>query len=605
MVDLARLCSFLVGAGCVSAAIYTNPSQLRTSSYDYVIVGGGTAGLVLANRLTENANVTVLVLEAGGTPAGNIGIEVPLLAPSLAPGTAVDWGYKTVPQRHLNNRQVAYMRGKVLGGSSSINYMIYNRGTRDDHNYFATQVECEDLKWDSMLKYFDKVEKAVPPTDNHNTSEQWDVSIHSKSGMVEISLPGFTMAPDPHVFATTAELPDDFPFARDFNSGRSIGIGWNQATIGHNGARQSSFVSYLQPSHFQDRANLAVLVSTQAIKLVPESCSGSKCAFSNGLVHYVFDGTQKGSIAAKKEIIVSAGVFETPHLLQLSGIGDAVALSKFNISTLVNLLSVGQNLSDHALLRHTYMANTNATVNAFLAPDVIQQNIQTWNLTGKGPLADPTANTLGFLRLPNNSTIFKTVKDPAPGPDAGHWELIIVNGDTNPGTPPVSPPLPNGSYMTFDTQVMTSTSRGTVTLMSSNPLDPPLIDPQWMTTDWDKAVMRHAVRASLKFAQANAWNDYLRAPVGDFAKVTQDTSDDNIDAFIIAHVGTIWHGVGTAAMSPKGAKWGVVDPDHKVKHTEGLRVVDASVFPRVPTMHPQGVVYAYAERAADIIKAGL
>ncbi|KAI0342181.1 alcohol oxidase [Trametopsis cervina] len=605
MAPLASLGLLLALASSVSAAIYTDPSQLKSSKFDYVIVGGGTAGLVLANRLTENPSTTVLVLEAGGTGIGNIGIEIPLFTTSLAPGTDVDWGYKTVPQPQINNRSVPYMRGKVLGGSSSINYMIYHRGTRDDHDNYAALTGSPDLKWDNMLKYFARVEKAVPPTDNHNTSGQWDISIHSKTGMVEISLPGFVMAPDPHVINTTAELPDDFPFVRDFNSGRSIGIGWNQATIGHNGARQSAFVAYLQPPQFQNRPNLAVLITTQATKLVPALSSFGQPIFTGGTVQYVFNGTRNGSVIAKREIIVSGGVFNTPQLLQLSGIGDRATLSRFNITTLVDLPSVGQNLTDHPLLQHDYIVNTNQTIPSFIAPDVIQQNIQIWNTTHQGPLTDSVTDVLGFLRLPDNSTIFKTVKDPAPGPNSGHWELIVGNGFLNPGTPPTDPSVPAGNYNSLLTQIMAATSRGTVTICSANPLDLPLIDPKWMSTDWDRAVMRHAIRASLKFTSAHAWDDFLLTPFGDFAQLAQNLTDANIDAYVNEHVGTIWHAVGTASMSPKGAQWGVVDPDYKVKGTHGLRVVDASVLPRVPTMHTQGVVYAYAERAADIIKFDL
>ncbi|KAI0342184.1 aryl-alcohol-oxidase from pleurotus Eryingii [Trametopsis cervina] len=605
MLTFARLAAYLALVSSASAAILTDPSQLKSSSYDYVIVGGGTAGLVLANRLSENPKTTVLVLEAGGTGIGNVGIEIPLLTTSIAPGTDVDWGFKTVPQPEFNNRELPYMRGKVLGGSSSINYMIWNRGTRADHDNFAAITQSPDLKWDNMLKYFAKVEKAVPPTDNHNTSAQWDISIHSKTGMVEISLPGFVMVPDLRAINTTAELPNDFPYVRDLNSGSSVGFGWNQASIGHDGARHSSFVSYLQPPQFQNRPNLSVLVTTRASRVVPKGHVNGQVSFTGGTVEYIFNGTRKGSAVAKKEILLSAGVFNTPQLLQLSGIGDNGLLSKLHIPTLVNLPSVGLNFSDHPLLQHDYIVNTNLTIPAFVSSDVIDENIQTWNTTHQGPLTDTIVNTLGFLRFPPNSSIFKTFKDPSPGPTAGHWELIIGNGEFNPGTPPIDPPVPNGNYMAINTQIMAATSRGTVTINTTDPLALPVLDLKLMTTDWDKAAMREAVRASLKFTSAKAWSDYVLQPYGNFAKVAQDPSDANIDEYVAERCGTIWHGVGTAAMSPKGATWGVVDPDHRVKHTLGLRVVDASVFPVVPTMHTQGPTYAYAERAADLIKAGL
>ncbi|KAF8962140.1 aryl-alcohol oxidase [Flammula alnicola] len=211
--------------------------------------------------------------------------------------------------------------------------------------------------------------------------------------------------------------------------------------------------------------------------------------------------------------------------------------------------------------------------------------------------ANNVVNNFGFARIPSNATIFKTTHDPAPGPLSPHWEIITSNFWFNPG---IAQP-PTGSFMTIIAVLISPTSRGTVKLRSSNPLDKPLIDPKYLTTDFDIFTMREAVKAILRFVGAPAWSDYVIGPFGDsFSAAKEDAS---IEAYVRGLTTTIFHPVGTASMSPTQAKSGVVNPDLKVKGADGLRIVDASVFPFVPSAHTQGPVYLLAERASDIIKA--
>jgi len=216
-----------------------------------------------------------------------------------------------------------------------------------------------------------------------------------------------------------------------------------------------------------------------------------------------------------------------------------------------------------------------------------------WTATKTGVLANGVTNHLGFFRLARNSSIFSTVSDPSSGPTASHWELIVSNFWL---VPPATMPS-SGSFITFLTNLMSPTSRGFVKLASKNPFDKPIIDPQYVSTTFDKFCLREAIKALKRFVSARAWADYIISPYG----TTAATTDEEIDAHIRGIATTVYHATGTASMSAGNAHWGVVNPDLKVKGVEGIRIVDASVFPLSPNAHTQGPVYLLAERAAIII----
>ncbi|KAF8956200.1 hypothetical protein BDZ97DRAFT_1958944 [Flammula alnicola] len=304
-------------------------------------------------------------------------------------------------------------------------------------------------------------------------------------------------------------------------------------------------------------------------------------------------------VTARKEVILSAGTVGTTQILQLSGIGDKNDLSALNITTTINNPSVGQNLSDHTQLSNIFSVQGTESFDSVMRNNTALGEALNQYLTSKtGIFAGNIANNLGFLRLPSNSSIFQTVADPSAGPNSAHWEIIFGNVWFNPDVPTPA----TGSFLTVVASLLTPTSRGTIKLQSNNPFDKPLIDPRYLTTDFDIFTMREAVRAILRFVAAPAWSDYIIGPFGDlFAAATDDAS---IDAYIRGLCASILHAVGTASMTPPNAKTGVVNPDLKVKGADGLRVVDASVFPLVPSAHTQGPVYLLAERASDLIKAG-
>lgn len=585
--------SLILVSGLLSpslAALYTNPSQLPRLTYDYIIVGAGTAGNVLANRLTENPKTQVLVLEAGVSDQGVLAAIVPFLGPTLTPGTQYDWNYTVTPQTGLNGRTFPFPRGRMLGGCSSVNYMVHQYGSSADFDKIAHLTGEPGWAWNNIKQNIYKHEKVVPPADGHNTAGQYIPANHGTNGILPVSLPGASQAIDARVIATTQELASEFPYSKDQGGGDVLGIGWVQSSIG-GGKRSSSSSTYLADAI--KRPNLSVLINAQVTKLAKTGTVDGKPSFR--AVHFSCDqNTNPTVVHAKKETILAAGAFGTPQILQLSGIGDKADLTALNIKTIVNNPSVGKNLSDHVLMPNIFNVAGTASLDGLMRDTTLfSVALNLWNTTKTGTLANGIVSNLGFLRLPKNASIFATVPDPSSGPTASHWELIVANFFLYPGVATPS----TGSFMTLISALISPTSRGSVTLASSNPFTKPLINPNFLTTAFDIYAIREAVKASKRFASAYAWAGYVLSPYGGLSA----TSDADIDAFVRETASTMFHPVGTASMTAKDAKWGVVDPDLRVKGVEGVRVVDASVFPFVPNAHTQGPTYLLAEKAAELI----
>ncbi|KAH6912179.1 aryl-alcohol oxidase [Coprinopsis sp. MPI-PUGE-AT-0042] len=578
--------AFLSSLSVVCAvAIYQDVRDLPSTTFDFIIVGGGNAGLVVANRLTENPKFSVLVVEAGPTHQGVKELQVPFLSRDLALGNNPwDWKSTSIPQPGLNGRSAPYLRGFVLGGSSSHNAMIWLRGSRDDYDRLAKVSGDEGWSWDQLLPYMKKVEKWTPPTDGHNDDGQYEPNVHGFKGLLSISVaPGYPWHTDNRTLKASQELSGPFAFIKDTNAGRPIGVSWMQSSIGR-GLRSSSATAYYDP--FSSRPNLHVVVGTTVSRLLAEDKTSN--AFRKVEVAQSNGGTgSRQVLTAKKEVILSAGVVGTPTILLHSGIGDKDELKRVGIKPLLHLPDVGKHFHNHAIMAVNWQANT--TVPNLNDPAFFAQALAQWDKDHTGPLGDTGIHFNAGIRLPPNSPIFSKHKDPSAGPNTPHCQLLFLSGNGYAGETGV------GAFVS----VLTPESRGSITINSTNPFDQPVIDQGLLSSDFDVFVLREGYLKARQFFSAPAWKGYVLDPIGLLANATAA----EIDLFIRDNTIAASHATGTASMSRANAKTGVVNPDLRVKGAVGLRVVDGSVLPYTVAANTQAAVYTIAERAADIIKA--
>jgi choline dehydrogenase-like flavoprotein len=528
-------------------------------------------GSVIANRLSADPNATVLLIEAGGNQHDFFDSRVPFLAPELQM-TAADWNYTTAPQIGYNNRSIPFTRGHVLGGSSSVNYMAYNRASNDTYDRWAEITGDDAWSWEKLEPYYFRNSHLVPPAGYPSYSTDVIPSAHGY-GPVDVSVPDNPYPLDYHVINASLDMGGRFEYNRDLNAGDFVGFSWAQLAVA-NGERDSAATAYLDPllNGTVKGRRLDVLLNTQVTRLVQSGVESGVPAFRT--VEMVASSSNSTiCVTARKEVILSGGVVGTPQILLQSGIGPAAELSALGIPNIVDLPSVGKNLTDHPLNALYFTVKQNTTLDPILQNSTImEQAIARWNATRDGPLADTASNTYAFMRLPENATIFSKVPDPAAGPLSSNTELLFAEGFQ----PVTQVPMPkSGNYLTVLTVVVSPTSRGSITLSSTDPLAHPVINPNYLTSDFDKYAAVQAMRDTFTVFENEAFDGYIGEPYG---PLTNATTDAQLLAYQQEYGVTIWHGVGTAKMSARGADWGVVDPDLKVKGTRGLRVADASVF---------------------------
>ncbi|KAJ7874999.1 glucose dehydrogenase short protein [Mycena olivaceomarginata] len=558
--------TFLLG-DCF-AKIYEDVSDLPSLEYDFVIVGGGTAGNVVANRLTENPNFSVLVLEAGVSNEGVLDSTVPYFVENLlaAPGI-YGWNYTTTPQIGLNNRVLPYQRAHILGGCSAHNGMVYTRGSAEDFDRYASKPTLfENEKW-------------TQPADHHDARGQFNPAVHSTDGI------------------NSVKFPEEFPFNLDFNSGQMLGVGttlflvatgWLQSTIG-GGKRSTSATSYLAPNFIQ-RNNLHVLLQARVSRLVDPGKT-IEGAVTFGGVEFLQGNGSLFTAKATKEIILSAGSVGTPTVLMHSGIGDEKALTALGIPSVLDLPSVGQNATDQPLVSAGWLVNLTQTMDSITENATrYAEAYAEWNATHTGPFVELPATHLAWMRLDVDSPIFENVTDPAPGPNTTAYRDHTCR--------PFSAGPQTGNFISFALVVLTPISRGSVTIESNNPFDPPLIDVGMLTTDFDIFTIRESIKRAYRFVQAPTWKDYIISPIVDLLNM----STDALDEYIRNNAGFSSHLVSTAAMSAADASYGVVNPDLLVKGVTRLSIIDASILPFTTSAHTQAAAYVVGERGADMVK---
>ncbi|KAK7434548.1 hypothetical protein VKT23_020157 [Stygiomarasmius scandens] len=480
-----------------------------------------------------------------------------------------------------------------LGGSSSTNVMVWNRGSNDVWDNWSNITKDERWSWDAIKPYYLKTSHLSPPADHHSTRDELDPSAYG-SGPISISLPGYPTELDGRVLNTSKSLGGRFKFTEDLNSGKLVGFSYVQSTI-QDGERSSSATAYLEP--VLNRTNLDVLINTRALRLVRDQSQDIKDNVPkfSGLQVSQAPGDTPIMVSASKEIILCGGVFGTPQLLLLSGIGPKDELERLGIKSIVDVPDVGRNLVDHPLVASYYQVTDNATTYDDILRDLVlfNEELNKWQEERQGLFVDTPSNTYGFMRLPNG---FANRTNPASGPSSANTEILFGDGFAPLG--PVAQPL-TGKFMTVLTALVSPTSRGSMILKSSDPFEEPAIDPGILNTTFDISAMVQALKDSKKFIRASYWDNFVIGPFGDLSNAE---TDEERSRLIREQAVTIYHPIGTARMAPQKASWGVTDPELRVKGVKGLRIVDASVFPQIPECHIQALVYTVAERAADFIK---
>ncbi|KAJ6604362.1 aryl-alcohol oxidase-like protein [Mycena vulgaris] len=572
-------------------SIFTAPEQVTSKKYDFVVVGAGTAGSVIAARLSEDPSVRVLVIEAGVSDNGTdwSTISIPLLA-GTGIGTAFDWNYTTTTQPGFNGRAVGFPRGFVMGGSSCINGMIYSRGPSEEFDRIATVSGDSGWSWNNLRKYIFKNEKHTAPWNSRSNMGEFNPLVHGGGPLLTGLTPTLFEA-DRRVIQTTSDHPNQYPFNLDLNSGDGLGFGFLHTSVG-DGARSTSSSAYLHPA-LNSRGNLDLLLHTQVIRLTSTLGDGT---FDRVHVSQSASAT-KYSFKATKEVIVSAGTVGTPQLLMLSGIGPAKQLRNVGIAPVLDLPDVGANLQDQTILALQYQVN-GTTLSSFLRDEAaVGAALAQWATNKTGPAAGNTVvNTIGYLRLPDNSTLLN-LGDPAAGPHSPHFQLAFLNTFyANPGQ--VAPTT--GEWMSVTVVVQSPTSRGSLNITSSSAFDHPTINPAYFTTAFDIGTAIKAIKTLNHFLSTSAWDGFIIAP---FPEVAGLTTNAEIEAYVRTFSDTIKHPTSTATISKTTDTGGVVGPDLRVKGAAGLRIVDASILPASVAGFPQAEVYIIAERAADLIKS--